>query len=242
MPPVGGAGNVRGILTAIDQRLDTTKAPLAVEDRLDPETRGKVVTLPRNATMLDALEQIGKQTRGIWYPWARQVVVVPKEDQVRVQLARTITARYKDADMGQVLEDLRRRAGVAFEIEPGAIQRIPPEFRTVRVFWDNVTVQQALEALKGFAGIDYQVTDNGVRITNPSPAAVASSSADPVMAMVQLDNGMTLLVRESQVPPELRGYLQHRLKRSIDDLRTMAEAEKFPLTQPTTQPATQPVR
>ena len=239
MPPVTGAGNVRAILTAIDLRLDAMKVPVAVEDGLDAETRGKIVGLPRNATMLDALEQVAKQTRATWYPWGRQVVVVPKDVQVRDQLARTITARYKDADIAQVLEDLRRRAGVPFEIEPGAVQRIPAEFRTVRVFWDNVSVQQALEALKGFAGIDYQVTDNGVKITNPSPAAAAAAAtpADPVMAMVQLDNGMTLFLRESQVPPELRAYLQHRVKKSVDDLRAMAKAENFPLTQPATQAA-----
>jgi hypothetical protein len=109
----------------------------------------------------------------------------------------------------------------------------------VRVFWDNVTVQQALESLKGFAGIDYQVTDRGISITNPTPPPnTPANAADPVMAMVPLENGMTVFLRESQVPPELRGYIQHRLKRSVDELRQMAVAEKFPLTQPTTKPTT----
>ena len=57
------------------------------------------------------------------------------------------------------------------------------------------------------------------------------------MAMVQLENGMTVFVRQSQVPPELQAYLQHRMKRNIDELRQMAQAEHFPLTQPTTRPA-----
>jgi hypothetical protein len=238
MPPVTGAGNVRAVLTAIDLKLDALKAPFAIEDRLDPDTRNKVLALPRGATMLDALEQIGKQTRGTWYPWGRTVVVVPKETQVRDMLAKTLTVRHNGVDVGQVLEDLRKRAGVAFEIEPGALQRVPADARTLRVVWDNVTVQQALESIRGIAGIDYQVTDRGVTISNPAPpaAAAAGGSNDPVVAMVQLENGMTVFVRQSQVPPDLQAYLAHRMKRNVDELRQMAKAERFPLTQPATNP------
>ncbi|MDB5297155.1 MAG: hypothetical protein JWO31_3138, partial [Phycisphaerales bacterium] len=240
MPPVAGAGNVRAVLTAVDQRLDALKAGLAVEDRLDPDTRGKVVSVPRNATLLDALEQIGRQTRATWYPSGRTIVIVAKEDYVREQLGKSVSNRYAGAELGQVLEDLRRTAGVPFEVEPGAIQRVPAEFRTIRAVWDNVTVRQALEALKGFAGIDYVVTDAGVRITNPAPA-IAAAPIDPVLAMVQLDNGMTVFVRESQVPPELRAYLQHRMAKSVDALREMAKAEHFAFAPPpATRPATAP--
>src|SRR3954468_12580639 len=58
MPKITGVGNVRAILTAIDLQLEQLKAPFAIEDRLDAETRGKVITLPRNATMMDGLEEI----------------------------------------------------------------------------------------------------------------------------------------------------------------------------------------
>jgi hypothetical protein len=238
MPKVAGTGNVRASLTAIDMQLDALKEPFGIEDRLDGETRNKIVNFRRGATMMDALEEITKQTRATWYPFGKTVIVLPKADLVKEQLAKTLTMRYNGAEIGQVLEDLRKKAGVAFEIDSGAIQRIPSEFRTVRVFWDNVTVQQALESLKGFAGIDYQITDRGVTITNPTPAATgAGTAADPVIAMVPLENNVTIFLRESQVPPELRGYLQHRLKRSVEELRQMAIAEKFPLTQPTTKPS-----
>ena len=100
--------------------------------------------------MLDALEQVAKQTRGTWYPWSRTVVVVSKETQVRDMLAKTLTARYNGADVGAGAGGPPPRAGVAFEIEPGALQRVPADARTLRVFWDNVTVQQALESLKGY--------------------------------------------------------------------------------------------
>lgn len=238
MPKLTGPGNVRAILTAIDLQLDALKAPFAIEDRLDADTRSKIVNVRRNGSMLDALEEITKQTRATWYPFGKTAIVLPKESLVREMLSKTLTMRYNGAEIGQVLEDLRKRAGVAFEIEPGAIQRIPSEFRTVRVFWDNVTVQQALESLKGFAGIDYQVNDRGVTITNPTPPAAGGANiADPVIAMVPLENNVTIFLRESQVPPELRGYLQFRLKRTVDELRQMAIAEKFPLTQPTTKPS-----
>lgn len=47
MPPVTDAGSVRSVLTAIDLKLDAMQAPLAIEDRLDVETRGKILTPPR---------------------------------------------------------------------------------------------------------------------------------------------------------------------------------------------------
>ena len=235
MPPVTDAGSIRSVLTAIDLRLDAMQAPLAIEDRLDVETRGKILNLPRGATMMDALEQIAKQTRGTWYPWGKTIVVVPKDVQIRDQLSKTLTTRYNNIPISQVLEDLRRRADVPFEIDPGALQKIPADSRNIRIFWDNVSVEQALQELRGFAGIDFAVTDAGVKISHPGGPNPAVAMADPVMAMVTLENGMTLLVRESQIPPELRDYLKLRLDKTLVELRSLAEKDKFPLTKPTTK-------
>lgn len=245
MPPVTDAGSVRSVLTAIDLKLDAMQAPLAIEDRLDVDTRGKILNLPRGATMLDALEQVVLQTRGTWYPWSKTIVVVTKDVQIRDQLAKTITMRYPDIHISQVLEDLRRRADVPFEIEAGALQKVPPDSRNIRIFWDNVPVEQALQELRGFAGIEFAVTDAGVRITHPGSGNAAVAMADPVVAMISLENGMTMLVRESQIPPELRQYLQQRLDKTLVDLRVLAERDRLstggPASQPsTTQPANTP--
>jgi hypothetical protein len=242
MPKINGVPKVQTILTAIDNNLAATKgAALAVRTEVDKEVRETVLDLPRNASMLDALEQIARQTKATWYPWGENLVVVPKETQVRNLLGKPFTARYNGVDLAQVLEDLRKRAGVDFVIDAGAIQKVPVEFRTVKVFWDNVPVGQALESLRGFTGLEFQVTDKGVWITHPAPAVVQAAgggSQDPVVMMMTLENGAQVMIRQSQVPPEVQAYLKHRTQKEIEQLRQMAKDAGF--TAPATQPATQP--
>lgn len=238
MPALQAAADVQAVLTAVDLQLE--KTPYAIEARLPQEVRALPLNLPRNVSLYEALEQIAKQTRATWYPWGRMIVVVPKEVQVRDQLQKTFTVRYAEAELTQVLDDLRGRAGVDFILEPGALQRVPVEFRTVKVFWENVTIAQALESLKGITGIDYSITDRGVVITKPAgimAAAGVDGPGDPVVGMIQLENGMHLMIRESQVPPELRAYIRHRINKEMAQIRAMAKQEGFPLTQPATQPA-----
>ena len=43
-----------------------------------------------------ALETLQKDTRATWYPWGKSIVIVPKEDQIRNQLSKTVTVRYRD--------------------------------------------------------------------------------------------------------------------------------------------------
>jgi hypothetical protein len=242
MPQITGVPKVQTILAAIDNTIAAKKgAALAIRIEVDKEVRETVLELPRNASMLDALEQIARQTKATWYPWGENLVVVPKETQVRNLLGKPFTARYNGADLAQVLEDLRKRAGVDFIIDAGAIQKVPVEFRTVKVFWDNVAVGQALESLRGFTGLEFQVVDKGVWVTHPAPAAAQAAGGggqDPVLLMMTLENGSQVLVRQSQIPPEVQAYLKHRTQAEIEQLRQMAKAAGF--TAPATQPATQP--
>lgn len=239
--PAAADKRVGAIVAAVDMGLDKLQSPVAVENRLGMDARnlnGLAVDVPRNATMLDALEAVAKQTPATWYPWDRGIVVVPKETQVRDQLTRkTFTAHYNGVELAQVLEDLRRRSGVDFAIEPGALQKVPEAFRTVKAFWDNVSVAQAMESLRGVTGLDYAVTDQGVTISNPTPAANAAAggpgAADPVVATMTLENGLVVFIRESQVPPELRAFLRQRVQAQMDSLRALAK-------QPAAASATQP--
>jgi hypothetical protein len=76
--------------------------------------------------------------------------------------------RFAGVDVGQVLSELSHRAGVSFEIEPGAIQRVPADVRNVHLMLDNSTVQQAMETIAGFTDLSYVVTPRGVYIWNRS--------------------------------------------------------------------------
>ena len=241
MPEVKGVPTVRGVLAAVDTKLETLP-PFAIEDRLSNDLRDRQLDVPRGATLLEAMELIVKQTPATWYPWGKYMVVVTKPTLVRDHLAKTITVRYTNTDIAQVLEDLRRRAGVDFNIEPGAIQRVPAEFRNIRVFWENVSVEQALESLKGLTGLQYEVTDSGVNISNalPATAAAAGGGADPVVAMMTLENGMQVLLRRSELPPDVQAYLKHRADREVENIRKAMKAEGFVAPESTTAPATRP--
>ena len=108
------------------------KAPVAVEFRpgelIKPD---QTLSVPRNATMAEALDVLDADTDATWYPWGRSIVIVPKELQIRHQLNHTVNFRFNGDDISPVLADLSHACGIPFDIQPGAIQRVPPEFRTV---------------------------------------------------------------------------------------------------------------
>jgi hypothetical protein len=246
----GGAGagagasvSVRQVLATVDARLESANSPFAIENRAFNGESAPAIGIARNATLLDALEAIHKKTDATWYPWGKTLVIVPKTDQVRNQLAKTISARFNGVDVGQVLTELFTRAGVNYTIEPGALQRIAPEARTIRLTLDNATIQQALESIAGFTGLAYSVTENGVAISNPTTGAAASAGGaarEPTVGLLTLDNGMQVVVRESQVPPDMREYLKEKTDRQLAKIRQMMKEEGFKPKPPATQPATAP--
>jgi hypothetical protein len=162
------------LLALVDERLHAS--PYAVENRAFLDTDATPVSLARNSTLFDALEEISQQTHATWYPWGKTIVVLSKPDQIRMQLSRRITARFNGQEISNVLLDLSRQSGVEFSIEPGAIQKIDPQFRRLRLELDNASVQQALESIAGFTGLGYNVTDNGVHIFYAATALTTQSS------------------------------------------------------------------
>jgi hypothetical protein len=230
---------VRQLLEAVDQKLVDTKSAFAIENRsADAARPEQQVFVARNSTLMDALEVLPKETRATWYPWGKSIVVVPKEDQIRNQLGKSITLRYNGVDISQVLAELSQRAGVEFSIEPGAIQRVPAEFRTIRLYLDNATIKQALENIAGFTGLGYVVNESGVYIWNQSSStAGAGGTREPAIGLIPLDNGMQIIVPQSQIPPDMQEYLKLRTQRELDKIRQMMKEEGF---KPSTRPATAP--
>jgi hypothetical protein len=228
------------VVEAVDAKLQQIRPDLAVEfrgrDQVKPE---QPVFVARNATMADALEALSRETTATWYPWGRSIVVLPREMQVRNnQLGRPIDLRFDGVDISQVLVELEQASGVPFEIEAGAVQRIAPESRRVTLILNPATVQQAMEAISGFTGLDYVVKGDGLYIWNQSAGVGASASADPAIGMIQLDNGVQVMLRRSQLPPDVQQYIDFRKEKAIANLRQMMREEGFkPTTQPSTQPA-----
>ncbi len=80
---------IKQIADAVDAKLVELKSPVAVENRVLLAQQDQVVTVPRNATMADALEAIANTTTVTWYPWGKSIVILGKEEQVRAQLNKT---------------------------------------------------------------------------------------------------------------------------------------------------------
>lgn len=157
---------VRELLGAVDARLDALKSPFAVENRASDAMQDQRVAVPRIASMAEALEDMAQQTAATWYPWGRSIVILPKREQVRTQLGKTISSHYKAVDVGQVLTELFLRGGIDFTVEPGAYQRVPPAYRSVTLLLDNATIQQALQTIGGYTGLGFEISDDGVRVWN----------------------------------------------------------------------------
>lgn len=240
---------VQELVNLIDQQLAGIKSPsLVVELRAgDPSDAqagvielGKSIGVRRNATISEALQDMSRQTDATWYPWGKDIVIVPKQQQVRLQLDKTITARYNGQDISKVLDSLSQKAGVPFEIEPGAFQRVPPEYRVIKVDSDNATIRQVLDDIRGFTGLNYVVKSDGIYIWNQNAnptTGLRGGGNDPVVLMLELDGGLQLLMRESEVPADLQSYLAHKKAEEIQRMRRRMKDEGY---SPTTAPATQP--
>ena len=157
---------------------------------------------------------------------------------IAVPLERLLYRRiYDRSELSQVLMELSQRAGVDFDVQPGAIQAVPAEFRTVRLMFDNVSIKQALDSLAGFTGLAWTANDKGVYIWSQQTQAT-TTARDPIVGMVQLSNGMQLLLPKSQIPPDVQEYLQKKTDMEIAKIRQMMQEEGFkPTTRPTTAPA-----
>jgi hypothetical protein len=225
------------LLEAIDQKLVEIKSSYAVENRLGERFNDRQVTVARNASLMDALEANSQQTEGTWVPWEKSIVIIRKEEQIRSLLNKTITVRWDSVDIEQVLQELSQRSGVPFSFEAGAIQRVPVEFRKVRLILQEVPIKQALETISSVTGLGYSVTEEGIYIWNA--AATSPQARDPVMAFIKLPDGTQLLLPQSKVPPDVKEYLNAKVNAEVERLRKQMKEEGFV---PTSQPATHPAK
>lgn len=232
---------VKQLIDAVDARLVELKSPFAVEIRVaDAATLSKPVGVARNASMADALEAMTAAADATWYPWDRTIVITSKESVTQRKLDRIFSANYRGKDLQQALIELSNYTGVPFEYAPGAVAQVQPEARQITGFFKSVPAKDVLEAISASTGLRYQIKEDKVLITGPT-GLTGIPARDPIVGIIPLDNGMWVMLRESQVPPELREYLAKKKKdgidKRLDDLRKLMQEEGF---KPTTKPATNP--
>lgn len=169
---------VSELLTEIDKQLHAVDAAYSIEDRAINQrppaavaTRTVIehVSVPRNASILVALDAMNDQTNSTWYPWGKTIVVLSRVDEVQYLLNRPVTARFDDENVLQVLTDLADRSGVEFTFEPGALQSVPPGFSSIKLSLDDAPVRQALDSISGFTGLTWTATPAGVHISYRAP-------------------------------------------------------------------------
>ncbi len=169
----------RQIVSAVNDKLAELKSPFAIDDRAADAVADQKINVAANASMADLLEDVCQQTDAAWYPWGKTILLVTREEQIRSQLSKTLSARYTGVDVSQVLLELFQRAGVDFTVDPGAYQKIPAGFRSIQLMLDNASVQQALESISGFTGLSFDITEKGVHVSYPSADVPAGPTTRP---------------------------------------------------------------
>lgn len=232
---------LKDLIEAIDLKLESIKSPYAIENR--SATGGAVaqelvLSIPANATMAEALEAMERQSTATWYPWGRTIVVIAKQDQVRRMLDKEIAVRHEGTDVAQVLTDLSTRSGVPFRYEPGAVQAITPQARTIRLLL-NAKVIDALEAVCSVTGLGYVVKEDQVWIWNAQ--AQAAAPRERAIGILRTEAGIDLLITESQVPADVREFWEFQKKKSWENMRKMMAEQGFKPTAPATDAPAKPV-
>jgi hypothetical protein len=155
---------VQQLLDATDGSLLAAKSPYAVQERgLSQSELTATVQVARNATLMDALEEMSRQTPATWYPWGRTLVVTHKIDAVRLLLSRRITRQFDDEELSQVLLDLAEYSHAGFHYAPGALAAAGDRHVNFRL--EGATVEEALEFISGKTGLQFTTTDDGVSVT-----------------------------------------------------------------------------
>lgn len=211
---------------AIDERLlalsksqdaaSTGGATLRLEDRSrDLVAPDRVIALPRNPSLYDALELLAAQTPVTWYPWDGDIVLVPKRDLHQRLLLKRVNLSYAGDDIERLLDQLEQTSGVPFRYEPGVLQRVRPDRRVVNVSASRTTIRSVLEAIQRHTGLAWTVDDDGVLI----------GDRERIAALLPLSNGLLVPLYDAQLPESLRGQLEQ-------ETRAWLERHGAPTTRP----------
>ena len=183
--------------------------------------------------MLGALEAIAEQTSATWFPWGDSFIILPKEQWVRRRLDSPINVSSLEIDVEDALYELQRASGVAFTIEPGALQHVPEKYRRIHLYVPEKSVRDALQSLSGITGLGYTVTDDGIHIYHAASGlqrpVPGGPQAERPAVLVPLGNGTSLLLYPDELPRDLREQLDARRQQAIEALR---ESLPSPATEP----------
>ncbi len=170
-----------------------------------------------------------------WCVSGGQVVISSGASLLRQQLGRPISLRMNYKSLIEVLQEVGRKAGVSVKVEPGALASLP--LNVQRSFILNVhnnSAEEVLDTIAANTGLGYLIEPDGVlfyKVGEPQPQSEAGSvpasagmpGRDPYVGKIvtQLKDGKTVewLIRESELPPDLRERRREDLQEAFEALR-----------------------
>lgn len=172
---------------------------LLLEDRSrDVVAPDRVIALPRDPSLYDALELLAAQTPATWYPWDGDIVLVPKRELHQRLLLKRINLNYAGDDIARLLDQLEQGSGVPFRYEPGVLQRVRPDRRVVNVSASRTTIRSVLEAIQRHTGLAWTVDEDGVLI----------GYRERIAALLPLENGLLVPLYDAQLPDAVREQIE----------------------------------
>ncbi|MGN6369184.1 MAG: hypothetical protein ACTHN5_13065 [Phycisphaerae bacterium] len=241
--------------TAIRTALDRRNIVVSLEGDANSPLHDKAmeeITKQLPMTIFRGLETYCQITNQIWFaesdPYSAggaTIHIMPMKQWIMRQLDRPIQVNFVNTPSDEVLAELSHLTGIRFVPQPGLYAAFP----ALNLKSGNGSVRQTLEALAGGAGIAYEVRDDSILLKVASGANTAqpattqtNAQSDNIVAYLAVPTGptgrlMNVVIRESDLPPELNDLRKEKIKEAVQ-LLEHAWLPKAPAS--TTQPATRP--
>lgn len=167
-----------------------------------------------------------------WYPKGKQIVVLPRIEQVRRQLERAISVRESHRKLIDVLQTIARAAGAPVRAEPGVIASLPVQTRNnFSLYVENKSAGDAFELVAATTGLGYRVDADGVVFYHPGQAppdaqqiaAPPQRRPDPYVGKLKIEApdgvAIELLLHESDLSPETNRLRRKYLERADEIIK-----------------------
>ncbi len=176
--------------------------------------------------------------RAMGWGWSladRWIVVAPLEEHILRRLRQRITIRMRNRTLHEVMNAVGNAVNVRVRAEAGALVTLPPQIqRNFSLDVHQRTAEQALDEIAAYTGLGYLIDPGGVMFFRPTghggpppDTAIRPSGAitlsDPYVGkmVVPLEDGqyMEWLIRQSELPEDLRGMRKRDLAEGFRTLR-----------------------
>ncbi len=196
------------------------------------------------ALLLKQLESVGHgniasvlepATGSLCWTWLVEedhIVIITRQAAIARAMARRMTGRYERRHLGEILFELGREADVHVHLKPGTFkQLLPAAVQHYSLFLTNVSIRQALDYIAADTGLAYRIESDGVHVgpaDNINELSLTKAiNADPYIAKLSVPLGLEgysfeFLVRESELPDDVRTKRREAIARFVDQLRREA--------------------